>query len=112
MSVAFNGFNENTATFKANEEIAGGKPVKMNGSETVAACAEGEAFCGIAVDCDAGYASVQLSGAVTAKFSGSAPEARYEKLACGSDGVTVSADGREYLIVAVNEAASTVTFIM
>ncbi len=111
MSVSFCGFNENTATFKANEEIAKGTPVKMNGSGTVTACADGEAFCGIANECSGGYASVQLSGAVTAKLIGSV-EAGYANLACGGEGVKSGADGREYLVVAVDEAASTVTFIM
>ncbi|MEE1139693.1 MAG: hypothetical protein U0M02_14570 [Acutalibacteraceae bacterium] len=111
MSVSFCGFNENTATFKANEEIAKGTPVKMNGSGTVTACADGEAFCGIAKECSGGYASVQLSGAVTAKYSGSV-EAGYANLVCGSEGVKSGAEGREYLVVAVNEADSTVTFIM
>ncbi len=112
MSVSFGGFNENTATFKATEEIAKGKAVKMSESGTVAPCADGDIFCGIANECSGGYASVQLSGAVTAKFSGSAPEVGYENLVCGSDGVKADGSGREYLVVAVDETASTVTFIM
>lgn len=112
MSVSFNGFNENTATFKANEEINGGVPVRMSESGTVTACSSGEAFCGIAVECSGGYASVQLSGTVTARFSGSAPEVGYAKLVSDGEGVTASEDGREYLIVAVDDTASTVTFIM
>ncbi len=111
MSVSFGGFNENTATFKANEEIAKGTPVKMNGSGTVTACADGEAFCGIANECSGGYASVQLSGAVTAKLSGSV-EAGYANLVSDGEGVKSGAEGREYLVVAVDETASTVTFIM
>ncbi len=112
MSVSFGGFNENTATFKATEEIAKGTAVKMSQSGTVAPCAEGDAFCGIANECSGGYASVQLSGTVTAKFSGTAPEVGYANLACGSDGVKADGNGREYLVVAVDDTASTVTFIM
>ncbi|MBQ2904786.1 MAG: hypothetical protein IJE48_10345 [Clostridia bacterium] len=112
MSVSFSGFNENTATFKSNEEIAGGTPVKMSGTETVAAAASGEAFCGIAVDGDGEYASVQLSGAVRSKYSGTAPAAGYSKLVSDGEGVTASESGREYLVVAVDEAAETVTFII
>ena len=112
MSVSFNGFNENTATFKSDGEISGGTPVRMCGSDTVTAAVSGEAFCGIAVDCDGSYASVQLSGAVKSKFSGDVPTAGFVKLVSDGEGVTVSENGREYLAVTVDEAASTVTFIM
>ena len=47
MAVSFGGFNENTATFKVSGEITDGMPVKMSESGTVAACADGDAFCGI-----------------------------------------------------------------
>ena len=112
MSVSFNGFNENTATFRANEEILNGVPVKMSGSDTVSAAVGGEAFCGIATECSGGYASVQLSGAVRMKISGASPEAGYVKLVSDGEGVSVSENGREYLVVSVDETASTVTFIM
>lgn len=112
MSVSFNGFNENTATFKANEEIAGGSPVRMSESDTVAACANGDKFCGFAVDCDGSYASVQLSGTVTALYSGTAPEVGYATLVSDGAGVKTADGGREYLVVAVDETKKTVTFIM
>ena len=112
MSVSFNGFNENTATFKANEEIAGGAPVKMSESNTVVACANGDKFCGFAIDCDGGYASVQLSGTVTAVYSGTAPKVGYASFVSDGTGVKTADGGREYLVVAVDEAKKTVTFIM
>lgn len=112
MSVSFGGFNENTATFKSNGDIAAGAAVKMSDSNTVSACADGDAFCGFAVECSGGYASVQLSGAVTANYTGTAPEVGYTALASDGEGVKASADGREYLVVAVDETAMTVTFIM
>ena len=112
MSVSFGSFNENTATFKVTEDIAKNSAVKMSESNTVAACSGGEAFIGIAHKCDGGYASVQLSGTVKAAYSGSAPAVGYTKLAGDGDKVTASENGREYLVVAVDENASTVTFIM
>lgn len=112
MSVSFSGFNENTATFKANEEIQSGVPVKMSESDTVTAAASGEAFCGFAVECSGGYAAIQLSGTVKAAFSGTAPEVGYAKLASDGEGVTASDSGREYLVISVDENASTVTFLM
>ncbi len=112
MSVSFGGFNMNTATFKMTGEIAKNSPVKMSSSETVAACAGGEEFCGFAVDCGNGFASVQLCGAVTAPYTGTAPSVGYETLAGSGDKVTVSDSGREYLVIAVDTTASTVTFLM
>lgn len=112
MSVSFCGFNSNTATFKTAADLENGCPVKISDSNTVEACANGEAFCGIAAGGDNGYASVQLSGAVTAVYSGSAPAVGYSKLASDGAGVKASDSGREYLVIAVDEAASTVTFLM
>ncbi|MBO5230665.1 MAG: hypothetical protein J6B52_04540 [Clostridia bacterium] len=112
MSVSFGGFNSNTATFKTAADLENGCPVKISESNTVEACANGEAFCGIAAGSDNGYASVQLIGAVTAVYSGSAPAVGYSKLASDGAGVKASDSGREYLVLAVDEAASTVTFLM
>ena len=112
MSVSFGGFNENTATFKVAENIAKNSAVKVSDSNTVAACEGGEAFCGIVLECSGGYASVQLSGTVTSKYSGSAPAFGYTKLAGDGDKVTASENGREYLVFAVDETAQTVTFLM
>lgn len=112
MSVAFDGFNRNTATFKITEDIEAGTAVKITESAQVEPCADGDAFCGFVENGDNGYAAVQLSGAVTAVYSGSAPEVGFAKLASDGSGVKASDSGREYLVVAVDETASTVTFIM
>lgn len=112
MSVSFGGFNENTATFKVTEEIEKGSTVKVSESNTVAACSGGEAFCGVCVECSGGYASVQLSGAVKMEYNGDAPAVGYTKLAGDGIYVSESNSGREYLVVAVDEKAMTVTFVM
>ena len=112
MSVSFGGFNANTATFRTLAELEGGCAVKISESNTVSACADGEAFCGFVVNGEGGYASVQLSGAVTAVYSGTKPALGYAKLASDGKGVKASTSGREYLVIAVNETAKTVTFLM
>ncbi len=111
MSVAFGGFHNETATFKVTEEIGKGTPVKISDNATVAACSDGDVFCGIIANSDNSYAAVQIYGEVTAKFSGTAPELGYTALAAGADGVKTGGS-REYLVVAVDEAAGTVTFLM
>lgn len=111
MSVAFGGFNNETATFKVTEEIVKGTPVKISDNATVAACSDGDEFCGFVANGDNAYAAVQVYGAVTAKFSGTAPALGYTALVAGADGVKAGGS-REYLVVAIDEAASTVTFLM
>ena len=112
MSVSFGGFNANTATFRTLAELESGCAVKISESNTVSACADGDAFCGFVVNGEGGYASVQLSGAVTAVYSGTKPALGYAKLASDGKGVKASTSGREYLVIAVNETAKTVTFLM
>lgn len=111
MSVAFGGFHNETATFKVTEEIVKGTPVKISDNATVTACGDGDEFCGIAVNGDNAYAAIQIYGEVTAKFSGTAPELGYTALIAGEDGVKTGG-GREYLVISVDEAAGTVTFLM
>lgn len=112
MSVSFGGFNANTATFKTSADLESGCAVKISESNTVEACADGDVFCGFVIDGEGGYASVQLSGAVTAAYTGTAPEVGYANLASDGTGVKASTSGREYLVIAVDETALTVTFLM
>ncbi len=112
MSVSFGGFNSNAVTFKATESIENGCAVKISESNTVTPCANGDVFCGFVLNGENGYASVQLCGAVTSTYSGSAPKTGYEMLVSDGKGVKASADGREYLVVAVDENSQTVTFLM
>ncbi len=112
MSVSFGGFNSNIATFKTTEELESCCGVKISESNTVSACADGDSFCGFVVNGEGGYASVQLSGVVTASYTGTAPEVGYTMLASDGIGVKASESGREYLVIAINETAKTVTFLM
>ncbi len=111
MSVSFGGFHNETATFRTENEIAAGTPVKITDNGTVSACTDGDIFCGILANGDGSYAAVQIYGEVTAKFSGAAPALGYTELAAGTDGVK-SGSGREYLVLSVDENNSTVTFLM
>ena len=115
MSISFNGFNESTLTFKAASGFtSSGIPVKMSANSTVAACAEGNSFIGVSKSVDGGLAAVQVSGAVTVGYSGTAPTAGYNTLAADGNGkvLVASTGGREYLVVDVKTASSLVTFIL
>ena len=112
MSVAFNGFNENVATFEAATGVTPGKPVTMSANNKVQAVTSGT-FCGICTNVRQGYAGVQLKGFVTVAYTGSV-SVGYQKLVATSGGkVTVDTNnGREYLVVEVNSTAGTIGFML
>ncbi|NLO46320.1 MAG: hypothetical protein GX107_07505 [Clostridiales bacterium] len=115
MSISFDGFKEKTLTFKAAAGFdTAGVPVIVSAGNTVNECGIGDSFCGISKSFRNGLAAVQLSGIVTIGYSGTAPSAGYNNLACNGAGkVSVASEGgREYLIVDVNTTKSTVTFLL
>ena len=71
-------------------------------------------FCGVSVNVNGGYAGVQLCGAVTLPYTGTeAPAVGYAALAAdGAGGVKVSTKGNNYLVLNVNTAAKTVSFML
>ena len=111
MSVSFGGFHNETVTFRTENEVASGTPVNIVDNGTVGACADGDTFCGILANGDGRYAAVQIYGEVTVKFSGAAPALGYTELVASADGVK-SGSGREYLVLSVDDANGTVTFLM
>lgn len=112
MSVSFGGFNKKTATFKTSSAMQKGTPVKISENGTVAAAGIGNPFCGIVDDYDGQYAAVQLYGAVTTTYVDAAPPLGYTKLIAANVNVKCGEAGREYLVLSVDEEASTVTFLM
>jgi hypothetical protein len=63
-------------TFKHSGLVAAdaGKPVKITANDTVALCSNGDAFDGILATVETDVCGVQISGDVTAEYSGSAPD--------------------------------------
>ncbi len=115
MSVAFNGYKESLATFKAANGLMAGDTVKVSANATVASCAAGDSFCGVANGVGRGYASVQMSGFVSLPYTGETPPAvGYTSLAGdGSGGVKVVAEGgRSVLVLEVDTAAKTVGMML
>ena len=109
MSISFHGIGQVCATFLGSN-INEGHVVKMSASGTVAACSDGDSFCGVAACCKDDACSVQVDGFATIGYSGTAPAAGWNNLSAnGSGGVKVTADGRSYLVIAVDTNAKTVT---
>ena len=113
MNVSFSGFNEKSTTFNCTENIEAGKAVKISANGTVAACANGDIFCGIVTDVRGGCATVQLTGYVRTAYSGAAPALGYTALASDGNGcVTSSESGRSYLVTDVDSTDNTVGFML
>lgn len=113
MAISFEGFHAHSVTFYQQEMTAPGAPVVMAENDTVTGAADGGKFCGVCQSLRGDYAGVQLSGAVTLPYSGTAPAVGYGKLtADGNGGVKTNANGREYLILTVDTADKTVTFLL
>lgn len=121
MTVSFEGIGTNLVTFynaaATASKAAKGGMVKLTGSGTVAKCSDGDRFCGLAVSADEDFAGVQTSGFVTVPYTGAAPSVGYAYLlANGTGGVKADSaatkTGGEFLVVAVDTAAATVSFVM
>ena len=115
MKGCFEGIGQWAATF-ACDGVKEGELVKISANGTVAACADGDAVCGMVVSAarDGVACAVALGGMVTAGYSGSsAPAVGWSGLAAdGSGGVKASSAGRSYLVVDVDTSGKTVTFAL
>lgn len=114
MKLSYEGIGQWAATF-ACSEAAEGELVKISGSGAVAACGDGDDFCGMVLSVSRGgdACSVALGGMVTAGYTGEAPALGWTGLAAdGTGGVKPSETGREFLVVDVDTSAKTVTFAL
>lgn len=109
MKTAFHGLGQQLATFEtAATADDRGKVCKMTGGG-VAASAAGEDVCGVICDVRGGAAAVQLRGYVEVAYSGTAPTCGWCKLcADGNGGVKTGTGAHEFLVVSVDETASTI----
>ena len=119
MNVSFHGIGQWFATFLApavSEEeeckTVEGTVVKVGGQGTIAACAAGDAFCGvIAAGGRDGLCSVQLGGFATIPYTGTAPALGLTALAAdGSGGVKADAGqtGGTYLVAEAADGSAVV----
>lgn len=102
MKVSFEGIGDQIVSFVKGSGAEKGVFVKLGASSTVAAADDGDCF-----------ADVQLKGSVTCAYTGTAPEVGFVKLvSAGGGSVKKDNGGREYLVLKVDTAASTLSFIM
>ena len=113
MNVSFSGFNEKSTTFISAANVTVGSVVKITENGTVANCANGDIFCGVATDVRSDCATVQLTGYIRLPYSGSAPSLGYTALvADGNGAVAVGENGKTYLVTDIDKTDSTVGFML
>ena len=113
MKNSYEGIGQWAATF-ACSDIAEGQVVKISGSGEVAACADGDKFCGavISVGRDGKACAVAMGGMVCVGYTGTAPALGWTGLAADGNGGVKAAEGREYMVVDVDENGQTITFAL
>lgn len=109
----FKGFGENVLTFKCDNTVKAGSCVKIKSSGTVTAAVDSNDFMGVCLNVRNSCAAVQMNGYTEMKYSGSAPNVGYSRLtSAGTGKVKADTSGREYLVIGVDTANTTVGFIL
>lgn len=106
MKVSFEGIGESVVTFynSSTNGAAAGKVVKMSGNGEVAACAAGDRFFGLALNCEGDFAAVQNEGYAVVSYSGTTDlSVGFAALSAdGNGGVKSDKDGGEFLVIEVD----------
>ena len=105
MSISYEAIGQVMVTCQAEQTVMEGHVVKMNGNDTVAPCAAGDIFCGVAGDVsEDGFAAVQVKGFITVPCTDPTVAAGYMALtADGNGGVKVADDGMKVLVMSVED---------
>lgn len=113
MKVSYEGIGQWAATFTCSD-VAEGQVVKISGNGEVAACTDGDKFCGVVIGVgrDGKACAVAMGGMVTVSYTGAAPALGWTGLAGDGSGGVKAADGHEYLVVDVDEGGKTLTFAL
>ena len=110
MNVSFEEIGRLAVTF-GHEGCQAGQVCKVSGNGTVAPCAAGDKLCGIVEGVRGDYAAVQVAGFAEVPYSGSVALGHVSLCADGSGGVKAG-EGREYLVVSVDENAQTAIIML
>lgn len=94
------------ATFGAEEGVTGGQVVKVSANGTVAPCAAGDAFCGVALEPRKGGAAVQVKGFVTVSCTGGLALGWATLAADGNGGVKTADTGVTALVVSAADTGA------
>ena len=100
--ISFEDIGSVMATFAAEEGVSGGQVVKLTGNGQVAPCAEGDAFCGMALEPRSGIVGVQVKGFMTVRYTGDLTVGWAVLAANGVGGVKAADSGVNAQVIAVN----------
>ncbi|MCR5652883.1 MAG: hypothetical protein K6F88_03690 [Ruminococcus sp.] len=103
MNVDFKGYNENVATFIADNSVAAGKFVVMDENYSVKAASEDDEIFGYCVGVRDGYAAVQLEGYVEAPVSGDVDLGLTSIAAASATAVAASETAAAHKVVFVSD---------
>lgn len=116
MNVSFDGYNEQIATFEADAGLKAGAIVKISGNGKVSECsADGDIPCGICIAIRGDYASVQLGGYISTKYTtGEANNAELgfsNLVSDGDGGLKGATSGLKALVVNIDSDNGKIGFI-
>lgn len=103
MNVDFKGYNENVATFIADETVEVGKFVVMDENYSVKAASEDDEIYGYCIGVRDGYAAVQLTGYVEAPVSGDVDLGLTSIAAASATTVAASETASAHKVIFVND---------
>ena len=113
MSISFDSIGQQCVTASADTSLVAGAVCKFSDNSVVSACADGDDIHGFVENIRGKNATVTVRGFVTAAYSGTAPTVGWCSLAgAASNKVKVLSGAKEYLVVHVNTAKNTVTFLL
>lgn len=113
MSISFDSIGQQCVTASADTSLVAGAVCKFSSNSAVSACADGNPIHGFVENIHGKNATVTVRGFVTAAYSGTAPNVGYCALAgAASNKVKALSGAKEYLVVHVNTAKNTVTFLL
>lgn len=112
MNLDFKGFNENVATFVADETVKAGDFVAVTDNYKVSPCADGDEIAGVCVNVRNGYATVQLSGYVEGKVDAKITPGYYNICAVDNTTVTTSDTAKRGCLVISCDDDMNISFIL
>ena len=111
MDLSFNGFGRQVATFRGNVEI--GDLIAISGNGEVSKAAADAELIGVCVSKRENIVGIQLAGAATLSYSGTAPALGMSILLADKDGgIKTGSAGEKHLDVSVDTAEKTATVIL
>lgn len=105
--INFEGIGEVVVTIGASNLADPKKVVRMNDSDWVIPCMDGQNFVGVLLNKHGNYGSLQIKGFATLSYTGTMKAGWNNLVANSFGGVRQDDAGARYLVVRVDETAST-----